>query len=152
MNMHFHAIGMQRTAQVIVAATALTVLGTGVALACASPQHKTPTPVVKHCAPKPTPKPTCPPKSTPTPKPTPKPCPPKNTPTPTPTPTPTVTPTPVPTPSVAPTPTPTPQVLGTSTQATTLPDTGSNFGGTTIGLGSMITAGVAYIRSRKHQK
>src|ERR1700683_2767300 len=131
----------RRTTQVAVAAVALTVMGTGIALACSSP-HKTPAPVVKHCnpAPKPSPKPSCPPKATPTPKPTSKSCPPESTPTPTPAPTPVVTPT------------PTPQVLGTPTQATTLPDTGSSFGGSTIGLGSMITAGVAYARSRKYRK
>ncbi len=138
----------RRTAQVVVAASTITLLGTGAALACSTPQ-KTPAPVVHHhCAPKPTPKPkpSCPPKPVVTPKPTHTPCPPKPTTTPTPTPTPSTVPTP--TPSV--TPTPTPQVLGTSTQ-TSLPDTGSDFGGTAVGLGSMVTAGVAYIRARKQK-
>ena len=59
----------------------------------------------------------------------------------TPTPMPTHTPTPVP--SATPAPTVTPQAM-----PQTLPDTGSSLGGL-IGLGSMLTAGTAYLRSRR---
>jgi len=132
----------RRVAQVAVAATALTVMGAGVALACHTPQPAKP--VVqkveykKPCPPKPEVKPT------PSPAPKPK-CSPK----------PTVTPTPKPTPapSTTPTPTPTPQgqILSTSTQPVTLPDTGSADASTLIGLGSMVTAGTAYIKTRKQK-
>ncbi|HSX01685.1 MAG TPA: LPXTG cell wall anchor domain-containing protein [Candidatus Saccharimonadia bacterium] len=65
---------------------------------------------------------------------------------------PAATPTPTPKPTPVATPTPTPgagQVLGT-TAPTTLPDTGAaGVLGTAVGLGSMATAAVAYIRSRK---
>jgi len=133
----------RRVAQVAVAATALTVMGAGVALACHTPQPTKP--VIqkvenkKPCPPKPEVKPT------PSPSPKPK-CSPKPTVTPTPTPTPT------PVPSTTPTPTPAPQgqVLSTSTHTTTLPDTGAgSLGGSAIGLGSMITAGVTYLKTRK---
>jgi LPXTG-motif cell wall-anchored protein len=145
-----NSLAVRRATQVAVAASTIALLGTGAALACSTPV-KTPAPVVHHhCAPAPTPKPkpTCPPKPVVTPKPIPThtPCPPKQTPTPTPKPV--VTPTPTPVPSV--TPTPAPQVLSAATQ-TSLPDTGSDFGGTAVGLGSMISAGVAYIRARKQK-
>jgi LPXTG-motif cell wall-anchored protein len=70
---------------------------------------------------------------------------------------PAATPTPTPKPTATPvaTPTPTPgagQVLGT-TAPTTLPDTGAaGVLGATVGLGSMATAAVAYVRSRKRNQ
>jgi uncharacterized repeat protein (TIGR01451 family) len=76
---------------------------------------------------------------------------------PTPTPTPSTTPTPSATPSATPTPTTTPtgkgggEELGTSTeQPTTLPDTGAPVAGM-VGLGAMVSAGVAYIKSRRNR-
>jgi uncharacterized repeat protein (TIGR01451 family) len=70
-------------------------------------------------------------------------------PTPTPTPTPTVTPTPSKSPTTTPTPSKTPEVL--SDTVTTLPETGAPILGSTIGLGAMITAGAAYIKSRRNR-
>jgi outer membrane biosynthesis protein TonB len=160
--------------QSAVAAAALLVLGTGIALACSQPScgnkcvapvvhtspapkpSKTPCPTV---APKPvkTPCPTASPKPTVTPAPSKTPCPttaPKPVKTPCPTPTPKASPTPVVTPTTQATPTATPtpvtgQVL--SAQTTSLPDTGSALGSTSIGLGAMVSAGVTYIRSRRHK-
>jgi LPXTG-motif cell wall-anchored protein len=146
-------IALKPLGQAVVAAGALVVLGTGIALACPQPTCKTHcTPVAPHvqvhqpCPVKPTPKPT------PAPKPK---CSPKPTPSVTPSPTPTSTPAPTPsvTPSVTPTPTPAPtgQVLSAQTKAATLPDTGGSLGSSTIGLGAMISAGVTYIKSRRRK-
>jgi uncharacterized repeat protein (TIGR01451 family) len=71
-------------------------------------------------------------------------------PTPSPTPTPSKSPSPSPSPSKSPTPTPTstPQILGTSTE---LPKTGAPVLGSTVGLGAMIAASAAYIKSRRNR-
>jgi hypothetical protein len=64
-------------------------------------------------------------------------------------PTPSVTPTPSASPTPSSSPSATPAVLGDSTQPpTTLPDTGAALGGL-VGVGSMVGAGYAYIRSRR---
>lgn len=55
----------------------------------------------------------------------------------------------VPTPTPTPMPTPTPTPVPTPVPSPVLPDTGSALGSTTLGLGSMITAGVAYLKTRK---
>lgn len=70
---------------------------------------------------------------------------PKTTPSPTPSP----SKSPTPTPTKSPTPSPTPgATLGT---ATTLPETGAPILGSAIGLGAMITASAAYIKSRRNR-
>jgi outer membrane biosynthesis protein TonB len=144
--------------QSAVATAALLVIGTGIALACSQPScgtkcvapvvHTSPAPKPK-CSPKPTVTPAPKPVPSVTPAPKPK-CSPKPTATPTPVvaPTPVVTPTPTPSTSPAPS---TPQVLSDQTTTTSLPETGSALGGTSVGLGAMISAGVTYARSRKHK-
>ena len=144
--------------QSAIATAALLVLGTGIALACSQPScgSKCVAPIVhtsfapkpsKTPCPTPAPKPVKTPCATPSPKPVPSktPCP---TVTPKASPTPVASPTPQATPTAAPTPV-TGQVL--SAQTTTLPDTGSALGSTSIGLGAMVSAGVTYLRSRKHK-